>query len=173
MNMARLTQRLFLVAFFLLPTVVLADLDIVVTKGYDSKTKMAIVPFFWGEATVLPEKIDAIMTNNMVRTGRFDVLPSESMLSQPSTEVEEAKHAEGHGHEKCGERADHPRARERTSEGTSGQRRDDPERGEERRRPVDHLVIVGVAIDFGELAAQAEPERRVECWIHGDGVLSF
>lgn len=47
------------------------------------------------------------------------------------------------------------------------------ERGEERRRPVDHLVIVGVAIDFGELAAQAEPERRVECWIHGDGVLSF
>ena len=86
MNMARLTQRLFLVAFFLLPTVVLADLDIVVTKGYDSKTKMAIVPFFWGEATVLPEKIDAIMTNNMVRTGRFDVLPSESMLSQPSTE---------------------------------------------------------------------------------------
>ena len=87
MNMARLTRRFILAAFCLLPTLVLADLDIVVTKGYDSKTKIAIVPFFWGEASILPEKIDAIMTNNMVRTGRFGVLPSEQMLSQPSTEA--------------------------------------------------------------------------------------
>jgi len=86
MNMAKRMRLLSLMALLLLPSLALADLDIVVTKGYDTKTKIAIVPFFWAESTVLPERIESIMTNNMVRTGRFDVLPAAQMLSQPSTE---------------------------------------------------------------------------------------
>ena len=86
MNMVKRMRQITQLALLLLPALVLADLDIVVTKGYDSKTKIAVVPFFWAEKAVLPEKIESIMANNMVRTGRFDVLPSEQMLSQPSSE---------------------------------------------------------------------------------------
>ncbi|WP_196157295.1 Tol-Pal system beta propeller repeat protein TolB [Reinekea sp. G2M2-21] len=70
----------------LLPLMASADLDIVVTKGYDSKTKVAIVPFFWEGSDLLPEKVENIITNNLVRTGRFEPLPAARMLSQPFSE---------------------------------------------------------------------------------------
>jgi TolB protein len=64
----------------------MADIDIVVTKGYDTKTKIAVVPFLWEGSSALPERIENIMTNNLVRTGRFEPLPPARMLSQPYSE---------------------------------------------------------------------------------------
>ena len=62
------------------------DLNIVVTRGYDTKTKIAIVPFYWGGSQSLPEEVSAIVQNNLSRTGRFDTLPPRDMLSQPTSE---------------------------------------------------------------------------------------
>ncbi|TXR54021.1 Tol-Pal system beta propeller repeat protein TolB [Reinekea thalattae] len=69
-----------------LSSLVQADLDIVVTRGYDAKTKIAIVPFFWSGSDRLDESVDQTITNNLMRTGQFDPLDPSSMLSQPSSE---------------------------------------------------------------------------------------
>lgn len=63
-----------------------ADLDIVVTKGYDTQTKVAVVPFLWEGNQALPERVENLITNNLVRTGRFDPLAPAKMLSQPYSE---------------------------------------------------------------------------------------
>lgn len=62
------------------------DLNIVVTKGYDSKTNIAVVPFFWAGDEPLPQRIENLITNNLVRTGRFEPLAPATMLSQPYRE---------------------------------------------------------------------------------------
>ncbi|GGX62238.1 Tol-Pal system beta propeller repeat protein TolB [Saccharospirillum salsuginis] len=62
------------------------DLNIVVTRGYDTKTKIAIVPFYWGGSQSLPEEVSDIVQNNLSRTGRFDTLPPRDMLSQPTSD---------------------------------------------------------------------------------------
>ncbi|MFQ3260922.1 Tol-Pal system beta propeller repeat protein TolB [Reinekea sp.] len=86
MNVRRLVSTLSV--FFLMTLMLPAygDLEIVVTKGYDTKTRIAVVPFFWSGSTVLPERIENTLTNNFVRTGRFEPLAPSEMLSQPSTE---------------------------------------------------------------------------------------
>ncbi len=86
MSLAKRLIQPFLLVCALLPTLVMADLDIVVTKGYDTQTKIAIVPFFWSGKSTLPEKIENVITNNLSNTGRFDALAPGKMLSQPSTE---------------------------------------------------------------------------------------
>jgi TolB protein len=70
----------------LIPLHAVADIDIVVTRGYDTKTKIAIVPFLWEGKQALPERVENLMTNNLVRTGRFEPLPAARMLSQPFNE---------------------------------------------------------------------------------------
>lgn len=69
-----------------LASTVFADIDIVVTKGYDTKTQIAIVPFLWTGSGALPERIENTLTNNLARTGQFEALPAAQMLSQPSSE---------------------------------------------------------------------------------------
>jgi TolB protein len=78
--------KVFLIVFSLLAPFAVADLDIVVTKGYDSQTKIAVVPFYWAGSTTLPERVDHIISNNLVRSGRFEPMDASKMLSQPSTE---------------------------------------------------------------------------------------
>jgi len=62
------------------------DLNIVVTRGYDTKTKIAIVPFYWGGSQSLPEEVSDIVQNNLSRTGRFETLSPRDMLSQPTSD---------------------------------------------------------------------------------------
>ncbi|TCS40785.1 Tol-Pal system beta propeller repeat protein TolB [Reinekea marinisedimentorum] len=80
------TLKVFLIACSLISPFALADLDIVVTKGYDSQTKIAVVPFYWGGSSTLPERVDNIIVSNLTRTGRFEPMDAGKMLSQPSTE---------------------------------------------------------------------------------------
>ncbi len=86
MKYLKLTVRVLVVLCVFLPALSWGDINIVVTKGYDSKTKIAIVPFLWEGKSKLPEKIENIITNNLVRTGRFDPLAPSDMLSFPSNE---------------------------------------------------------------------------------------
>lgn len=62
------------------------DLEIVVTRGYDARTKVSVVPFFWDGSEALPEQVDSIIRANLSRTGRFDLLPAREMLSQPTSQ---------------------------------------------------------------------------------------
>jgi len=78
-----------LIAMFMLVCASLVqaeDLDIVVTRGYDTKTKIAIVPFYWQGGEALPEQVHDIIQQNLVRTGRFETLPPGNMLTQPTSE---------------------------------------------------------------------------------------
>ncbi|MBT8149342.1 MAG: Tol-Pal system protein TolB [Gammaproteobacteria bacterium] len=59
-----------------------ADLTIEITQGVDNPTKIAIVPFVHsGES--LPADLAGIVAADLTRSGRFDVLPREAMLSSP------------------------------------------------------------------------------------------
>lgn len=62
------------------------DLEITVTRGYDAKTKIAVVPFYWEGSKALPEDIHEVIYGNLERTGRFEPLPPRDMLSQPTAE---------------------------------------------------------------------------------------
>lgn len=86
MNVRRLVSTLSVFCLITLMLPAYGDLEIVVTKGYDTKTRIAVVPFFWSGSTVLPERIENTLTNNFVRTGRFEPMAPSEMLSQPSTE---------------------------------------------------------------------------------------
>lgn len=86
MKIIKKMARLMAFALALSPIASIADIDIVVTKGYDTKTKIALVPFYWSGNQALPERMENIITNNLTRTGRFEPLAPGRMLSQPSTE---------------------------------------------------------------------------------------
>lgn len=62
------------------------DLNIMVTRGYDTKTNIAIVPFYWEGGSALPEDVHSIIDQNLTRTGRFEALPPRNMLTQPTSE---------------------------------------------------------------------------------------
>ncbi|MCI0508959.1 TolB protein [Chromohalobacter marismortui] len=60
-----------------------AELTIEITKGSDQAIPIAIVPMAGGEA--LPEKVSRIIGNDLERSGRFEPLPRESLISTPSS----------------------------------------------------------------------------------------
>ena len=61
-------------------------LEIVVTEGWDSPTKIAVVPF--GGARLPGVDVSTIVADDFLRSGQFDVLPSTDMLSLPNTPQE-------------------------------------------------------------------------------------
>ena len=60
-----------------------AQLTIEITKGIDDPAPIAISPFSWAGAGVLKENISDIVETDLTRSGMFDMLPRESMLSRP------------------------------------------------------------------------------------------
>ena len=61
-------------------------LEIVITEGWDSPTKIAVVPF--GGPSLPGEDLAAIVASDLLRSGRFAALPSEDMLSLPDSPQE-------------------------------------------------------------------------------------
>lgn len=60
-----------------------AELTIEITQGVDNPTPVAVSPFSWGGTEPLPEKIGAIIENDLKFSGRFDLLSQADMLSYP------------------------------------------------------------------------------------------
>ncbi|MDV6319270.1 Tol-Pal system beta propeller repeat protein TolB [Chromohalobacter sp. HP20-39] len=60
-----------------------AELTIEITQGSDQAIPIAIVPMEGGDA--LPEKVSRIIANDLERSGRFDPLSRESLISNPSS----------------------------------------------------------------------------------------
>ncbi len=59
-----------------------AELTIEINQGQDNPTAIAVVPFAAGRLS-LPENVVPIVNSNLKRSGLFEPLPREDMLSQP------------------------------------------------------------------------------------------
>ena len=68
-------------------------IEIVITEGWDSPTKIAVVPFGGPPlrdqpGPVAPIDLAGIVAFDLVRSGQFDALPSDNMLSLPTVAEE-------------------------------------------------------------------------------------
>lgn len=80
---------IFFLLFFFMQTTSMAELTIRITQGVGKQTPVAIVPFGVGSGlSKISENITEIITNDLLRSGRFSVTPVENMLQQPSTGAE-------------------------------------------------------------------------------------
>jgi TolB protein len=75
---------LLLAACYLLPVVPAhALLTIEITKGADTGQPVAVVPFAWEGPGAPPQVVSDIVTANLARSGRFQVLPKKDYVSRP------------------------------------------------------------------------------------------
>jgi len=80
---------IYFLLFFFIQTTSMAELTIRITQGVGKQTPVAIVPFGVGSGlSKISENITEIITNDLLRSGRFSVTPVENMLQQPSTGAE-------------------------------------------------------------------------------------
>jgi len=80
---------IYFLLFFFMQTTSMAELTIRITQGVGKQTPVAIVPFGVGSGlSKISENITEIITNDLLRSGRFSVTPIENMLQQPSTGAE-------------------------------------------------------------------------------------
>jgi len=71
----------------LVPWQVQADLVIEITGGTESALPIAIVPF-GSEGFTAPEDISAVIRNDLSRSGRFEPLPEQDLISNPHQQAE-------------------------------------------------------------------------------------
>ena len=83
-------QKIIYFLFFLLmQTTSMAELTIRITQGVGKQTPVAIVPFGVERGlSKISKNITEIITNDLLRSGRFSVTPVENMLQKPSTGAE-------------------------------------------------------------------------------------
>jgi TolB protein len=74
----------FVLLLFVLSTQSRAELKILITKGVETATPVAVVPFSWQGNNALPENISEIVSNDLKRSGYFDLLPVDRMYSLPN-----------------------------------------------------------------------------------------
>lgn len=75
-------QTLVIAMVLLCSSVNAAELTIEINQGQDNPTVIAVVPFDTGKLR-LPENIVSIINGDLERSGLFEPLPREDMLSQP------------------------------------------------------------------------------------------
>ncbi len=66
----------------------LAELEIVITEGVNNAKPIAVVPFKWTGSTVLPEDITQVITNNLLRSGKFNPISLSNMPQFPTNDTE-------------------------------------------------------------------------------------
>lgn len=74
------------IAFFLslLTSFAQAEITVVIEKGVDKPTQIAVVPFNWDGGGSQPENFASIVQSNLTRSGLFQTMPEGNMLSFPS-----------------------------------------------------------------------------------------
>lgn len=76
--------RIVLLGMFMLAGAVQAADPLVITKGTDRATPIAVVPFAWQGGTVLPDDMAEIIGNDLRNSGFFEPIPRQNMISMPS-----------------------------------------------------------------------------------------
>ena len=74
--------------FLVAPRISIAELMIEITQGADSAIPIAIVPFSNKSAKPIPEDIRKIIADDLQRSGEFDPLATNRMLSLPTSAKE-------------------------------------------------------------------------------------
>ncbi len=59
-------------------------LEIEITQGIDAALPIAIVPFGWDSATVMPLDVAAVVTSDLQRSGLFEAIDNNDFLSAPT-----------------------------------------------------------------------------------------
>lgn len=81
--------RIWLIALIAsLPLLARAELTVVIERGADNPTPIAVVPFVVQGGVVLPEDVAAIVRADLQRSGQFDAMSPRDMLAFPSTAQE-------------------------------------------------------------------------------------
>jgi TolB protein len=76
----------FILCLLVLPA--RAELVIEITSGRDNPTSIAVVPFAWSGWGGAPEDVAAVVGADLLRSGQFDPVAREDMLSLPTREAD-------------------------------------------------------------------------------------
>ena len=82
--MIKLLKGLFLVFLCSAVVAVAEEKNIRVTSGADRAIPIAVVPFGWQGASVLPEDMAEIIGNDLRNSGVFEPIPRQNMISLPT-----------------------------------------------------------------------------------------
>jgi TolB protein len=81
----KVTFKFFIASLMLLSLHVHAVLDIKITQGIEQALPIAIVPFSWSQASnVAPLDLTAVITADLKRSGRFDVMDELDLPQRPT-----------------------------------------------------------------------------------------
>jgi|UPI00030F7569 TolB protein len=65
-----------------------SNLRIVITEGMNNARPIAVVPFKWDGASILPESLADVIGNNLQRSGKFSPVSLSNMPQFPSSDTE-------------------------------------------------------------------------------------